>query len=95
MTNTHNMVMPFWSELPDSLRSSVSYAIIDLRRVIRTRIMAKRQLNIIISGEVRCLFSKMVPFFIHKIYRKGVWKVALLATTFWGFVYTKVKIKNL
>lgn len=56
--------------------------------------MAKRQLNIIISGEVRCLFSKIVPFFTHKIYRKGVWKVALLATTFLGFVYTKVKIKN-
>ena len=56
--------------------------------------MAKRQLNIIISGEVRCLFSKIVPFYIHKIYRKGVWKVALLATAFWGFVYTKVKIKN-
>lgn len=56
--------------------------------------MAKRQWNIIISGEVRCLFSKIVPFYIHKIYRKGVWKVALLATSFWGFVYTKVKIKN-
>ena len=34
------------------------------------------------------------PFLYHKIYRKGVWKVALLATSFWGFVYTKVKIKN-
>ena len=33
------------------------------------------------------------PFF-YKIYRKGVWKVALLATTFLGFVYIKVKIKN-